>query len=111
MWTFQTGGEVNNMPRPCPRSVYTNDIVYFGSDDSNLYALDTTKVGKLKWKFQADEAVQTSPYIDGDGIVYFGSYDSSLYAGLKTDISMWSTKMAPSSGSSRQMIGSAPPHL
>lgn len=53
-------------------------LVYFGSGDGNLYALDAAS-GQLKWKFATGNVVHSSPAIS-DGIVYFGSWDSYLYA-------------------------------
>ncbi len=53
-------------------------MVYFGSDDSYLYAVDI-KTGQEKWKFKTGAVVFSSPAIS-DGVVYFGSYDSYLYA-------------------------------
>jgi outer membrane protein assembly factor BamB len=32
-WSFKTEGAVNSSPAVC------NDVVYFGSDDGNVYAL------------------------------------------------------------------------
>ena len=35
---------------------------------------------KLKWRFQTDEWVHSSPAIGADGTVYIGSLDNHLYA-------------------------------
>jgi eukaryotic-like serine/threonine-protein kinase len=53
-------------------------MVYFGSDDKHLYALDI-KTGQQKWKFETEDQVFSSPVISG-GMVYFGSNDGHLYA-------------------------------
>ncbi len=53
-------------------------VVYFGSGDGFLYALDAS-TGKLKWKFRTGSVVHASPAID-DGTVFVGSWDSGLYA-------------------------------
>lgn len=53
-------------------------LVYFGSGDGNLYALDTAG-GQLKWKFTTGNVVHSSPAV-ADGVVYIGSWDSYLYA-------------------------------
>ena len=55
-----------------------NGIVYFGSIDSYLYALDI-KTGKEKWKFKTGDWISSSPAV-ANGIVYFGSSDGYLYA-------------------------------
>jgi outer membrane protein assembly factor BamB len=53
-------------------------IVFFGSWDNYLYAVDV-KTGQEKWKFKTDGEVFTSPAV-ADGIVFFGSKDNYLYA-------------------------------
>lgn len=53
-------------------------VVYFGSGDGNMYALDAG-TGQLKWKFATKDVVHSSPAIY-DGVVYFGSWDGRLYA-------------------------------
>jgi len=53
-------------------------VVYFGSGDGNVYALDANS-GSLKWKFQTGDVVHSSPAI-ADGVLYIGSWDTYLYA-------------------------------
>ena len=53
-------------------------MVYFGSPDGYLYALDSQS-GAEKWKFQTGGPVGTSPAVS-EGVVYFGSEDGYLYA-------------------------------
>ncbi len=53
-------------------------IVYFGSYDRHLYAVDI-KTGQEKWRFKTGAGIPSSPAISG-GIVYFGSSDGHLYA-------------------------------
>jgi outer membrane protein assembly factor BamB len=71
-WTFLTGGAVHSSP------AIAYDTVYFGSTDSNLYAVDI-HTGEIRWKFKAGSWVESSPAIV-DGVVYFGSNDGYLYA-------------------------------
>lgn len=71
-WKFKTGGEVHTKPL-----VY-NGIVYFGSDDQYLYAINE-ETGEEKWKFKSADIIRSSPIID-KGIVYFGSNDKYLYS-------------------------------
>jgi eukaryotic-like serine/threonine-protein kinase len=95
-WKFTTGGErrfeAKGLHGMLPKSqtiadpfdVYLSSpvvgggLVYFGSGDGNVYALDTTS-GNLKWKFQTGDVVHASPAF-ADGVVYFGSWDSYFYA-------------------------------
>ena len=58
--------------------VVAGGLVYFGSGDGNVYALDAA-TGELKWKFHTGDVVHASPAY-ADGVVYFGSWDSYFYA-------------------------------
>lgn len=71
-WKFHTGGQVLSSPG------VVNGILYVGSNDHNLYALDAES-GTLKWKFQTGSRVTSSPAVVG-GVVYFGSFDGNFYA-------------------------------
>jgi outer membrane protein assembly factor BamB len=71
-WKFEAGGEVRSIPE------VSDGVVYFGSFDHHLYALDV-KTGKEKWKFQTGGNFKSSPAVS-DGVVYFGSSDNHLYA-------------------------------
>jgi outer membrane protein assembly factor BamB len=53
-------------------------VVYFGSGDNHVYALDAQS-GELKWKFKTGDVVHASPAVSG-GVVYIGSWDRNLYA-------------------------------
>ena len=52
-------------------------VVYFGSGDGAVYALDAGS-GDVKWKFQTGDVVHASPAV-ADGMVYVGSWDSYFY--------------------------------
>jgi eukaryotic-like serine/threonine-protein kinase len=71
-WKFHTGGRVISSP------AVAHGMVYVGSADGNLYAVDLES-GVQKWKFETKVRVTSSPAFSG-GIVYFGSYDSKFYA-------------------------------
>jgi eukaryotic-like serine/threonine-protein kinase len=71
-WTFHTEGEVISSP------AIVGGIVYVGSNDGNLYAIDE-QTGAQKWKFSTGARVASSPAV-ADGMVYFGSYDGNFYA-------------------------------
>ena len=55
-----------------------NGIVYFGSDNGNLYSVNA-ETGKEEWKFETQGAVRSSPYVTA-GKVYAGSHDGNLYS-------------------------------
>jgi hypothetical protein len=69
---FKTEGPVDSSP------AVSGDVVYFGSGDKYLYAVDI-KTGQEKWKFKTEGEVFASPAVSG-GVVYFGSLDGYLYA-------------------------------
>lgn len=71
-WTFATSGEVWSSP------TVKDGVVYFGSDDHFLYAVDVA-THQLKWKFETGDLVRSRPAI-AEGTVYFTSDDNSLYA-------------------------------
>ena len=52
--------------------------VYIGSSDGSLYAIDSK--GELKWRYQTEGWIESSPLIGADGTIYFGSNDNHLYA-------------------------------
>lgn len=71
-WRFSTGNRIVSSP------VYSNGVLYFGSDDNNLYAVDAA-TGIQKWKYVTQGPVPSSPAVSGD-TVYFPSYDGKFYA-------------------------------
>jgi outer membrane protein assembly factor BamB len=95
-WKFKTGGErrfaathlhgaepaAETMPDPfdfyLSSPVVASGNVYFGSGDTNIYALDATS-GALKWKFKTGDVVHASPAISDDTL-FVGSWDSYFYA-------------------------------
>jgi outer membrane protein assembly factor BamB len=95
-WTFKTagerrftakhlhGGEPANELMADPFDFYLSSptvargVVYFGSGDGNVYAIDAAS-GALQWKFQTGDVVHASPAI-ADGTLYIGSWDTFFYA-------------------------------
>jgi eukaryotic-like serine/threonine-protein kinase len=71
-WKFATGDRIVSSP------VWSEGVLYFGSDDNNLYAVDA-ETGRQKWKYATQGPVPSSPAIAG-GMVYFASYDGKFYA-------------------------------
>ncbi len=64
-WAFQTSGQVEAAP------AIGNGIIYVGSTDGNLYALNLQ--GQLIWKFQTPSPIGTTPAIGSDGTIYLAS--------------------------------------
>jgi outer membrane protein assembly factor BamB len=71
-WTFETEAAVHSSP------AVVNGVVYFGSQDSNVYALKADTGEKL-WSFKAGSWIESSPVVVG-GVVYVGSNDGKFYA-------------------------------
>jgi outer membrane protein assembly factor BamB len=81
-WKFKTNGMILSS------AVVLNNVIYFGSDDSCLYALDT--LGTLKWKFRSNGNIRSTPAVK-DTVVYFNNYGAKFYAvNIKTGQEIWS---------------------
>jgi eukaryotic-like serine/threonine-protein kinase len=91
-----------------------NSVVYVGSDDDNLYALNAG-TGTLRWKYTAGGNIQSSPVVVNN-TVYFGSFDNYLYAvNASTGILKWRyktdypiTNESPVIGGNAVFISSSP---
>lgn len=71
-WKFPTGDRIVSSP------VWQNNVLYFGSDDGNVYAVDAIN-GRQIWKRTTGGPVPSTPAVAG-GIVYIASYDGKFYA-------------------------------
>ncbi|HLY30012.1 MAG TPA: PQQ-binding-like beta-propeller repeat protein, partial [Ktedonobacterales bacterium] len=72
IWKFDTSGAVGSSP------AVANGMVYIGSNDGSLYALDAS-TGSLMWEYQTGDVVHSSPTV-ANGMVYVGSNNSNVYA-------------------------------
>ena len=82
-WQYDVSGHISSSP------AINNGVVYVGSDDKYVYALNAT-TGALRWKFKTVAAVgSSSPTIGTDGIVYIGS-GNTLYAINTNGTKKWS---------------------
>ncbi len=71
-WAFDMGAGTKSSPS------LANGIVYIGSDNGKLFAVDA-KSGDKKWKFKTNGKISSSPW-PADGVVYVGSDDGFVYA-------------------------------
>ena len=85
-WSFDTPGAIiNSSP-----AIDVNGVIYFGSWDNHVYAVNPD--GTLKYKFLTGGDVWSSPAIGSDGTIYVGGYDNKLHAlemfsgGLANDV-------------------------
>jgi outer membrane protein assembly factor BamB len=73
-WSYTNGNgfHINSSP------AIVNGVVYIGSSDDNVYALDARTGAKL-WNYTTGRAVRSSPAV-ANGVVYIGSWDNNVYA-------------------------------
>lgn len=72
IWQFECADEIRGNP------TFNNGLVYFGSYDQHLYALQADR-GTLFWKYQADAGIVSKPAIYEE-MVFVGSEDSRVHA-------------------------------
>jgi outer membrane protein assembly factor BamB len=72
LWSVTTGGQVDSSP------AVADGVVYVGSRDDKLYALDAA-TGAVLWTATTGGDVSSSPVV-ANGVVYVGSEDSKIYA-------------------------------
>lgn len=70
-WSFETEDEIRGTP------VFKDEVVYVGSYDHNLYALNAND-GSFIWKYACDGGIVTRPVVY-EGNVFFGSEDKRLH--------------------------------
>lgn len=109
-WTFTAGDAIHSSP------AVVNGVVYFGSRDYHIYALDA-ETGNQLWSFKADSWVESSPVVV-DGVLYCGSNDGHLYAlDAATGVEKWrfrakyGMRSSPAVANGRVYIGSDDYHL
>lgn len=72
LWLFRCGDEIRSTP------TITDDVVYIGSYDHNLYAISAKK-GDLDWQYQTGDCIAATPTIYRDSVL-IGSADGYLYS-------------------------------
>jgi len=83
VWSFTTGAYVDSSPAAA------DGVVYVGSQDENVYALNAATGAKI-WSFRTGGGVVPSAAV-ADGMVYVGSDDRNVYAlNAATGAKIWS---------------------
>jgi outer membrane protein assembly factor BamB/tRNA A-37 threonylcarbamoyl transferase component Bud32 len=72
IWAFTAGNSIWSSV------VVADGVVYFGSDDSSIYAVNVSN-GSKRWSHPTNGPVRSGLAVAG-GAVYAGSYDGKLYA-------------------------------
>jgi outer membrane protein assembly factor BamB len=70
-----------------------NGVVYAGSDDGHVYALNAATGAKL-WSFRTAGVVVSSPAV-ANGVVYVGSFDNLYALNAATGAGLWSFRAGP----------------
>lgn len=88
LWNFTTGGAVKSSP------VVANGLVYFGSDDGYLYALNAYN-GTEIWRYNTYGPVESAATVL-DGVVYVGGFHSHAVFALNayTGALIWNSPVA-----------------
>ena len=72
LWKDTLGAFVHSSP------AVVNGVVYLGSGDGNVYALNAANGDKL-WNYNTSSYFESSPAVV-NGVVYVGSYNGNVYA-------------------------------
>ncbi len=97
IWIFRCEDEIRGS------ASYDNGVIYVGSYDHNLYALDAAS-GEFKWKFPTNGGIVTRPAITND-LILVGSEDGNLYAILpKTGKMAWTLPLESPIRSSPKIV-------
>lgn len=81
LWSFECEDEIRGTP------LVEDGVVYIGSYDNNLYALDA-KTGEFLWKYAAEGGITGRPAVEDDA-VYIGSEDQRMHAVSKKGKMLW----------------------
>lgn len=71
-------GRISVAPFWKSKPAFYNNIVFIGSTDGNMYAVDLGK-GRVAWSFETGGWIMSDP-LYSDGSLYFGSNDGYVYA-------------------------------
>jgi outer membrane protein assembly factor BamB len=88
------------------KPAYADGVVYFGTTDKMVYAVDVESEGILTgWPFETDSAVWASPLVV-DGRVYVASMDHVLYCvDAETGEEIWKTEVGGAIAKQPLLVG------
>lgn len=97
-WRFDATNQLSAAP------TIADGVVYVGSGDYNLYAIDAA-TGTKKWAYKTGDQINSSPFVL-DGVVYFGSNDRNVYAVYAdTGRKKWSYKTGKAVAAAPAVVG------
>jgi outer membrane protein assembly factor BamB len=82
LWTMETGAPFEAPAR------FDGDTVYVGSNDGRLYAVELA-TGKLRWKYDAQQEVGTTPIVAGDLVLVMTLQDTLVAVDARTGAWRW----------------------
>ncbi len=98
-WRFKTNGNIftkDDVP-------ILDGIIYFGSDDGNIYGVDV-KTGKEVWRFRTGGIVNRPPAIK-DGRLYVLSHDGYFYCiDIETCRAVWRFNTSSCKGGTKAVL-------
>lgn len=98
LWRHSTGNQIWSSP------AVANGVVYIGSSDGNVYALNAS-TGTTVWTYATGGEVRSSPAVVA-GTVYVGSMDNKVYAlSASTGSLIWSFVTGNYTDSSPTVVG------
>lgn len=82
-WTFPAEGPIDSSP-----AIYKG-VIYVGSDDGHVYAIDETS-GRMLWRSKLGDKVKSSPAVEG-GVLVVGCEDKKVWGlSSQTGKVLWS---------------------
>jgi len=98
LWRHGAGNQIWSSP------AVAGDVVYIGSSDGNVYALNGS-TGSMVWTYATGGEVRSSPAVVA-GTVYVGSMDNRVYAlSASTGSLIWSYVTGNDTDSSPAVVG------
>lgn len=115
-YALDTNGTAQTYMPPSSQGVHSSPTIglsgkiYFGTDDGNLYALNSNLTPVSGWTAQYTDEISSSVAVDANGNVYFVGGDYFLYGlNATTGEEVWSQKITTGkSGRKQELLVASP---